>query len=97
MDIRIRYLLLKILNENGNIANLEKAGYQYATIAKEYSKLINEGLIIINDKLEFVLSEAGNLALIKLENENKREGKWKIETYVKYKVDKIGKYDIFIE
>lgn len=47
MDIRIRYLLLKILNENGNIANLEKAGYQYATIAKEYSKLINEGLIYI--------------------------------------------------
>ena len=97
MDIRIRYLLLKILNENGNIANLEKAGYQYATIAKEYSKLINEGLIIINDKLEFVLSEAGNLALIKLENENKRAGKGKIEPYVKYKVDKIGKYDIFIE
>ena len=97
MDIRIRYLLLKILNENGNIANLEKAGYQYATIAKEYSKLINEGLIIINDKLEFVLSEAGNLALIKLENENKRAGKWKIEPYVKYKVDKIGKYEIFIE
>ena len=97
MDIRIRYLLLKILNENGNIANLEKAGYQYATIAKEYSKLINEGLIIINDKLEFVLSEAGNLALIKLGNENKRAGKWKIEPYVKYKVDKIGKYDIFIE
>lgn len=97
MDIRIRYLLLKILNENGNIANLEKAGYQYATIAKEYSKLINEGLIIINDKLEFVLSEEGNLALIKLENENKRAGKWKIEPYVKYKVDKIGKYDIFIE
>lgn len=97
MDIRIRYLLLKILNENGNIANLEKAGYQYATIAKEYSKLINEGLIIINDKLEFVLSEEGNLALIKLENENKRAGKWKIEPYVKYKVNKIGKYDIFIE
>ena len=97
MDNRIRYLLLKILNENGNIANLEKAGYQYAAIAKEYSKLINEGLIIIDAKLEFVLSEKGNLELIKLENEKNRTGKWKIEPYVKYKVDKMDKYDIFIE
>ena len=97
MDIRMRYLLLKMLNENGNIANLEKAGYQYAAIAKEYSKLINEGLITINDKLAFVLSEEGNLVLIRLENENKRTGKWKIEPYVKYKVDKMDKYDIFIE
>ena len=97
MDIRMRYLLLKMLNENGNIANLEKAGYQYAAIAKEYSKLINEGLITINDKLAFVLSEEGNLELIRLENENKRTGKWKIEPYVKYKVDKMNEYDIFIE
>ena len=86
-----------MLNENGNIANLERAGYQYAAIAKEYSKLINEGLITINDKLAFVLSEEGNLELIRLENENKRTGKWKIEPFVKYKVDKMDKYDIFIE
>lgn len=97
MDIRIRYLLLKILNEDGNITNLEKAGYQYAAIAREYSKLINEGFIVANDKLVFVLSEEGSLELIRLENENKRTGKWKIEPYVKYKVDKMDKYDIFIE
>lgn len=97
MDTRIRYLLLKILNENGNIANLEKAGYQYASVAKEYSKLINEGLIIINDQLTFVLSEAGKLELLRLENDNKQGGKWKIEPYIKYKTDKMNKYDIFIE
>ena len=51
----------------------------------------------MNDKLAFVLSEEGSLELIRLENENKRTGKWKIEPYVKYKVDKMDKYDIFIE
>ena len=59
--------------------------------------LLNEGLIVANDKLAFVLSEEGSLELIRLENENKRMGKWKIEPYVKYKVDKMDKYDIFIE
>lgn len=93
----IKFLLLKVLNENGNIANLEKAGYQYAIIAQEYSRLINDGLIIINDQLDFVLSEAGKSELGKLENEFKRAGQWKIEPYVKFKVDQMDKYDIFIE
>lgn len=97
MENRIRLLLLKILKENRNIANLEKAGYQYASIAKEYSRLINEGIIILNDELQFVLSEKGELELKKLEVEIGNNGKWKIEPYVKYKVDKIDKYDIFIE
>ena len=55
MENRIKYILLKTLNEDGNISNLEKTGYQYATIAKEYSRLINDGLIEINEKMIFVL------------------------------------------
>lgn len=97
MSDRIRMLLLKLLNEDMNIDSLEKAGYQYSMIANEYSKLINEKLIIVNDKLKFILSDKGKSELQKLCEYFNSAGKWKIEPYIKYKTDKINKYDIFIE
>lgn len=97
MEDRLRMLLLKILDDNGNITNLEKAGYQYVTIAKEYSKLINEELVILNQKLQFVLSEKGKIELESLKEKINKNGYWKIDAFDKYKVDKIGIYDIFIE
>lgn len=97
MEDRLRMLLLKILDDNGNIANLEKAGYQYVTIAKEYSKLINEELVIPDQNLQFVLSEKGNIELERLIEKVNRSGDWKIDAFDKYKIDKLGKYDIFIE
>ena len=97
MNNRIRMLLLKILSENGNIANIEKAGYQYALIASEYSKLINEELIIPNEDLQFVLSDKGNMELERLKLEINKSGNWKIDSFERYKIDKMNKYDIFIE
>ena len=97
MDIIIRRLLLKVLSENGNVDALERAGYQYASIANEYSQLINDNLIVANDKMQFVLSEKGRLELKKLNEEINSTGRWRIEPYVKYKSDKMDKYDIFIE
>ena len=55
MDRRIRLILLKLLNENGNISNLEKSGYSFYEIASEYSKLINEDFITSNGN-NFILS-----------------------------------------
>ncbi len=97
MENRIKYILLKTLNEDGNISNLEKTGYQYATIAKEYSRLINDGLIEINEKMIFVLSEEGKKELKAMKEQQKIDKDWKIEPYVKYKTEKMNKYDIFIE
>ena len=97
MNSRIRMLLLKLLNEDMNIDSLEKAGYQYSMIANEYSKLINEKLIIVNDELKFILSDKGQLELQKLCEYFNSTGEWKIEPYVKYKAEKLDKYDIFIE
>lgn len=97
MKNRIKYILLKTLNEDGNISNLEKAGYQYAAIAKEYSRLINDGLIEINEKMVFVLSEEGKRVLETMEEQQKIDKDWKIEPYVKYKTEKMNKYDIYIE
>ena len=71
MEKRIKMLLLKYLETDGNIANLEKAGYSYAMIAREYSKLINEELIIPNENLRFVLSEKGLEELDKLISESR--------------------------
>lgn len=97
MDIQLRMLLLKLLNENGNIENLEKAGYSYPFIAKVYSQLINEELIIPNETLHFMLSKKGVVELEMLKEEIIRSGKWKIEPFTKYKVNRMKKYDIFIE
>ncbi|WP_455036206.1 hypothetical protein [Leptotrichia massiliensis] len=96
MDRRIRLILLKLLNENGNISNLEKSGYSFYEIASEYSKLINEDFITSNGN-NFILSEKG---LSELENAKKifKESKnWKIYPYLKYKINKTDKYEIYIE
>lgn len=44
MEQRLKYMLLKILDSDGNVDSLEKAGYQYASIANAYSQIINENL-----------------------------------------------------
>lgn len=97
MDDRIKYMLLKILSKNGNIDDLEKAGYQYAHIANIYSQLINEGLVVPNKKLQFVLSPKGEEEMKYLFNYINKSGQWKIELYSEYKIEKMDKYDIFIE
>lgn len=97
MDDSIRLLLLKIVDDNGNISNLEKAGYQYSEIAHEYSKLINEELIIANSSLQFELSDKGKDELQYIKADKDMRGRWKIEAYGKFRIDKMGKYDIFIE
>ncbi len=97
MDDKIKLLLLKLLKEDGDISNIEKAGYQYSSIANTYSKLINEKFIIPNENLEFVLTEKGFSELQNLQDKIVSKGKWEIEPFIKFKVDKIDKYDIFIE
>lgn len=97
MNDRIKYMLLKILNTNGNIVNIEKAGYQYAQIASAYSEIINEKLVVPNEKLQFVLSQNGKDELKKLAKIINENGKWKIEPFIEYKIEKMDKYDIFIE
>lgn len=97
MEERLKLLLLKIIRDNGNIESLEKAGYQYATIAMSYSRLINEKYIEVNKNLEFVLAEKGYKELELLQTMIKKTGKWEIEPFTKYKIDKMNKYDIFIE
>lgn len=97
MDDRLRFLLLKLLKEDGDISNLEKIGYQYSLIANAYSKLINENLIKPDENLEFVVSRKGINELERLKEKLILEGNWVIEPFIKFKVDKMDKYDIFIE
>ena len=96
MNNRIRLLLLKALHDNADITTLVKAGYQYAEIAEEYSKLINDKMIIIDDNMEFTISDKGECELKRLEDERKN-GDWKIEPYASYKIDKMSKFDVYIE
>jgi hypothetical protein len=97
MDERLKLMLLKVLDKGGNVDSLEKAGYQYAEIASSYSKIINDELVIPNDDLHFILSDKGKIELEKLGSEINSSGKWKIESYIEYKIEKMNKYDIFIE
>lgn len=97
MEEKIRLLLLRYIESDGNVANLEKSGYSYVTIAKEYSKLINEEMIVANDQLEFELSDKGYAELQKLDYEMKKKGILTIEPFNKFKVKKIDKFDIYIE
>lgn len=97
MDERLKLMLLKVLDKGGNVDSLEKAGYQYAEIASSYSKIINDELVIPTDDLCFILSHKGKIELEKLGSEINSSGKWKIESYIEYKIQKMNKYDIFIE
>ena len=97
MDDRIKYMLLKVLNVEGNVDALEKAGYQYAQIANAYSQIINDKLVELNSRDKFVLSDLGKQEMEKLANKIKEDATWKIDPYIKYKIEKMDKYDIFIE
>lgn len=97
MEERITYLLLKALRDDANISNLEKAGYDYVSIASQYSKLINDQFIIPNEDLQFVLSKKGVEEMKRLEEKIIRAGNWKIEPYVKHKIKRMNKYEIFLE
>ena len=91
-----RLILLKLLNENGTITNLEKTGYSFYEIASEYSRLINEGFIVSNGN-NFILSKKGLSELKNAQKTLKENKNWKIYPYLKYKIDKINNYDIYIE
>lgn len=97
MGNRLRLLLLNYIESEGNIANLEKSGYSYATIAKEYSRLINEKMLVVNEQLNFELSDKGYMELERLVSEMKKLGRVEIEPFNKYKTEKIDKYEIYIE
>ncbi len=74
MEDRMRYMLLRVLSVGGDIDSLEKAGYQYADIAREYSKIINDGLIVVDKELRFIVSEKGYEALKHLEEKINKSG-----------------------
>ena len=97
MNDRLRLLLLQALEQNTDIGTLEKAGYQYAEIAEEYSKLINEGLIALDSHIGYYVSEKGWEVMNRMKNKLNKTGKWKIEPYAKYKTEKMGRFDIYIE
>lgn len=97
MDEKIRLLLLNTVAVNGNVASLEKIGYSYPYIAKIYSQLINEELLIPNEDLIFIVSPKGKIEIDRLKKVVHKKKQWIIEPYIQFKVDKIDKYDIFIE
>lgn len=97
MEKRVRVLLLKYLEMDGDITNVEKFGYSYATIAKEYSRLINEEMIVSDNNCHFILSEKGKRELNRLYTEVYKDKRVIIEPYAKYKIERLGKYDIYIE
>lgn len=97
MDDRMKYMLLKVLSIEGNVDILEKAGYQYAQIANAYAQIINDKLVEVNNKDKFVISDLGKREMERLANKIKNDAAWKIEPYIKYKIEKMDKYDIFIE
>lgn len=51
----------------------------------------------MNNKDKFVISDLGKREMERLANKIKNDAAWKIEPYIKYKIEKMDKYDIFIE
>lgn len=95
MEEKLNWLLLKTINANGNISNIVKLGYTYAFIAQEYSKLINNGMVIIDGNMNFVLSKSGIGEFDRLNDIMKKINY--IEPLVEYRIEKMNKFDIFIE
>ena len=95
MEEKFKWLLLKSIKDNSNISNIVRLGYTYAYIAQEYSKLINNGMVVIDGYMNFVLSDSGIEEFNRLNDIMKKINH--IEPLVECRVEKINKFDVFIE
>lgn len=95
---KLRMLLLLSIyrDSNNNIYNLKNCGFSFSEIASEYSDLINEKLVVPDNKL-FVLSENGINELNHLKTKLEKSGNFVILPYNKYKKERTNIFDIFIE
>ena len=59
MNERIRMLLLQALEQEGDIGNLEKAGYQYAEIAEVKERLNRNGTWKIEPYVKYKTKKQG--------------------------------------
>ena len=89
------YSLLYVINNNSNIKRLIHIGLTYSEIADIIKTLLEEKLILNQEKLE--LTESGKKLFHELESEykNTEKDKW-IEKEKKSKIDKIDKDFIYL-
>ena len=96
MNEKHLYMLLKIINNNGNINNLNSEGVSFSKIAVLTNKAISAGLVILsNNKIE--LSQKGLEKIQELEVLYKKTNKeeW-IEKDIKSKIPKLDKNLIYL-
>lgn len=97
MDNKLELLLLKTIDMNKDVSCAEQVGYSYSEIALCFSELINEGYIDVDEDLNYILSDTGYNYMNVIENDVRKKGIVSIEPFAKYRIDKMSKYDIFIE
>lgn len=97
MDRKLELLLFKTIEMNKDVSCAEQLGYSYSEIALCFSEMINEGYIDVDKELNYVLSDAGYKYMYDMEEDMRKKGIVSIEPFAKYRIDKMSKYDIFIE
>lgn len=97
MEENIKLLLLKIIEKKNEASYLEQLGYSYSDIAACLSDMISEGYIEADEEYNYVLSDSGYDKLKEMEDDFRRKGVVLLQPFANYRIDKISKYDIFIE
>lgn len=97
MDDKIKLFLLKGIEKHKEISCLEQVGYSYSDIVACLSDLINDGYIDVDEATNYILSDLGYEMMNELEDSFRKKGIVLVEPFAKYRIDKISKYDIFIE
>lgn len=96
MNNKLKLILLKLIEQDGNISNIVKLGYQYSEIATCYSELINDNYIVPNESLAFILSKKGIDMKKEIEETLENDAKIKIEPYIEYRITKMDIFDVFL-
>ncbi len=96
MDQEIKLLLYKILNGNGDIAELTEYGYEYSQIFSIIKQLIADSILEKNGN-DINLTQKGRTEIEELNKKLGRKGtnKW-IEPENKSKISKIEKDFVFL-
>lgn len=97
MNDKLKMLIYKSIESNDNVSNIALTGYSYGEIAECFSNMINEELIEITSEMNYAVSQKGYQDKEEtIKKIMKKEGLF-LKSFDKYRIEKISKYDIFIE
>ena len=97
MDNKLELLLFRTIEKGDEASCVEQVGYCYSDIAFCFSEMINNGYIDVDEEWNYILSDKGYERMNEIEDLYRKKGIILIEPFAKYRIDKMSKYDIFIE